>query len=395
MDAILPPGTAVDVLERAKSVVAKLKAGQATFEARRELTSEAMQALHEARLFRLLLPKSLGGDAVNLVTMTQVTQIISAADASAGWCIGQGGGCAMTAAYMKPEVAKRLFGAPNAVLAWGAGINGRAIAVPGGYRISGKWSFASGSRHATLLGAHCKIIEADGKPRLRPDGRPADLTALLPRSKATIHDVWNVMGLKGTGSDSYEVKDLLVPDEETVDREAQGKAQRHGKIYAVSSTLTYAGAFAGVMLGITRGTLDDLRTIAMTKQPRGASSSMRESQVFQTELARYEARYRAARALLHNTLREIDAVVERGDAIEMEHRIDIRLATTHAINEGVDIVARAYRDAGQSAIFVGNPFEQRLRDAHSASQQVQGRPTHYMTVGRHLLDLPPDTMMFL
>ena len=305
----------------------------------------------------------------------------------------------MSAAYLSADVAKRFFGARNAVLAWGAGLAGTAVIVPGGYRVSGKWSFASGSRHATLLGAHSKIVDGNGTPRLRPDGRPDDRTALFVRSKAEIHDVWQVMGLKGTGSDTYEVKDLFVPEEETIDRDREGAArsgvQDRATLYRFSSTMAYASAFAGVMLGITRGALDDITRLAMTKTSRGASSSMRASEVFQTDLARHEARWRAARALLHETLGQVWAAVDGGAPLTLQARIDVRLATTHAINEGVDIVAHVYRLAGDTAIFEKNPFEQRLRDAHSASQQVQGRPSHYMTVGRHLLGLAPDTTMFL
>lgn len=399
MDGSQPPDTAAEVLGRARSVVEILKANKARIEAGRELPTDVVDAMHEARLFRILLPRSLGGDAVDLVTLSKTTEIIASADASAGWCVGQGGGCAMSAAYLAPDVAKRLFGPRNAVLAWGAGVAGTAVEVSGGYRVSGKWSFASGSRHATLLGAHSKVVDENGKPRLRADGRPADLTALFPRAKATIHDVWHVVGLKGTGSDSYEIKDLFVPEGDMIDRdresEAKASALDGSTIYRFSSTIAYASAFAGVMLGISRGALDDLRVLAMTKTPRGASSSLRESQVFQSNLAHYEARWRAARALVHATLQSTWDTVDGGAPLTLAMRTDIRLATTHAINEGVDIVAQVYREAGQSAVFQDNPFEQRLRDAHSASQQVQGRPSHYMTVGRILLDLPPDTLMFI
>jgi alkylation response protein AidB-like acyl-CoA dehydrogenase len=118
--------------------------------------------------------------------------------------------------------------------------------------------------------------------------------------------------------------------------------------------------------------------------------------VFQTELARLEARFRAARAYHLQTLTDVWTVVRTsGDHLTLKQRIDIRLAATHTINEGVAIVTDAYRAAGQTAIFDANPFERRLRDALSASQQVQGRASHYMTAGRHMLGLPPDTMMFL
>lgn len=384
-----------DPRARAQSVVPLLRAARGAIEAGRELPVDIVSALHGARLFRLLLPKSLGGDEIDLPTLAETAAILSAADASVAWCVGQGGGCAMSAAFMEPAAARQVFGPANAVLAWGAGAAGKAIATRDGYRVSGAWSFASGSRHATWLGAHCRVFEADGKPRLRPDGRQMERTALFPRSTATIHDVWQVMGLKGTGSDSYEINDLDVPAALTLDRENFDELKEAAAVFRFPTTMAYSAAFSGVMLGIARGTLDDLQALAMAKTPRGATSSMRESAMLQSDLARLEARWRALRALQLMTIREVWDAVSAGASLTLQNRVDWRLATTHAINEGVQIVMEAYRLAGQTAIFEENPFEQRLRDALSASQQVQGRTTHYMTVGRHLLGLPPDTTMFL
>lgn len=390
------PETAVrDPKARARSVADLLRTSTKQIDSEHALPSHVLAAMHEARLFRLLLPRSLGGDELDPPTLAEVTAIISAADASAAWCLGQGSGCSMSAAFLDSAAARHVFGPANAVLAWGAGAAGKAVAVQGGYRVSGQWGFASGSRHATWLGAHCKVFEADGKPRLRPDGRHTERTALFPRATATIHDVWQVMGLKGTGSDSYEVADIFVPDHLTLDRENQDEARETGPLYRIPTTMAYSAAFSGVMLGIARGALDDLKALAMAKTPRGATSSMRDSAVLQSDLARMEARWRALKALQQMTLRDVwDGVAQGGD-LTIQNRIDWRLATTHAINDGVQIVMEVYRLAGQTAIFEENPFEQRLRDALSASQQVQGRTTHYMTVGRHMLGLPPDTMMFL
>jgi alkylation response protein AidB-like acyl-CoA dehydrogenase len=247
------------LIERARDAAELLKAAGDRIETEREIPKEVLAALHEAGLFRLTLPRSLGGAECDLATLAEITQIIAAADASTAWCIGQGSGCAMSASFLDPAVAKRLFGPANAVLAWGAGVQGTMVEVPGGYRASGRWSFASGSRHATLLGAHCKVIGPDGKPRLRPDGRPADRTAFLARSKAQIDDVWQVVGLKGTGSDSYDVENLFVPAEETIDREALEGVIAPGTLYRFSTMQVYQAAFGGVMLGISRGMLDDRR----------------------------------------------------------------------------------------------------------------------------------------
>jgi alkylation response protein AidB-like acyl-CoA dehydrogenase len=383
------------VLARARSVAALLRASRDRIEAARELPPDVLAALHEARLFRLLLPRSVGGDEVDLATMAEVTRTIAAADASVAWCLGQGGGCAMTASMLAEEPRRRLFGPPNAVLAWGAGIQGTAAEAPGGYRVTGKWTFASGSRHATILGAHCKIVGPGGEPRLRADGSPADLTALFPRAKARIHDVWHVVGLKGTGSDTYEVEDLFVPAGDVADRESYGAPHAPGTLFRFPQGMAYSASFGGVTLGVARGMLDDLRSLAMTKTARGAASSMRSSEMFQADLARLEARWRAARALHLSTIGAIWREVDRGAPLSQDHRIDWRLAATHAINEGCAVAVEAYRAAGQNAIFESAPFEQRLRDVLTSAQQVQGRPTHYITVGRHLLGLEPDTTMFL
>jgi alkylation response protein AidB-like acyl-CoA dehydrogenase len=384
-----------DSVARARRVAEVLAAGAARIEAERTIPPDILDAMHEARLFRLLLPYSLGGDELDPVTLAQVTEVIAAADASAAWCLGQAAGCAMTAASLEPEVAQRVFGPRDAVLAWGAGAAGKAVATDGGYRVTGLWTFASGIRNATWVGAHCKVFERDGQPRLRPDGRQLERTGLVPRAQAKIHDVWQVMGLRGTGSDSYEMTDLFVADALTVDREDLSDLHGAGPVFQFPGTHVYAAAFGGVMLGIARGALNDLLTLATTKTQRGAATSMRESPVFQTQLAQLEARHRAARAYHLGTLRDVWAELEGGAALTLEHRTCIRLAATHTIQQGVEIVTDAYRAAGQTAIFDAHPFERRLRDALTASQQVQGRTTHYMTIGRRLLGLPPDTMMFL
>jgi alkylation response protein AidB-like acyl-CoA dehydrogenase len=137
--------------------------------------------------------------------------------------------------------------------------------------------------------------------------------------------------------------------------------------------------------------VDDLAALAMTKTPKGAASSLRESPVFQSELAVLEARLRAARAYLHNTLDEVwDKIGEVGEMSLIE-RANLKLAGTYVINQGADIATEAYRAAGQNAIFPINPFEQRLRDAMSASQQAQGRPSNFVTIGRVMMGMPPDS----
>jgi indole-3-acetate monooxygenase len=387
------PDRRSDVIARAHAIAELLRASAERIEAERALPADTVAALHEARLFRLLLPRSLGGDELHLKTLAQVVEVIASADASTAWCIGQAAGCAMAAARLKPEVANRLFGPADAVLAWGAGIQGKAIAVAGGYRVTGKWTFASGCANATLLGGHSYVFERDGVPRRRADGRQLDRSLLFLKSKAVIHDIWHTIGLKGTASHSYEVNDLYVPEEETIDREEPKELVERGTLFVFPTTLAYASAFSALMLGVAEALVRELHALAMTKTPRAAASSLRESPVFQSQLAVLEARLRANRAYLHTTLDQIwDKVVASGE-LPIADRADLKLATTYVINQGVEIATEAYRAAGQTAIFMTNPFERRLRDALSASQQAQGRPSNFVSIGRVLLGLPPDTIL--
>ncbi len=383
-----------DAVARAKSVVELLRSATPRIDTERALPSDVLAALHKARLFRLLLPRSVGGDEVHIKTLAQVMEIIAGANASTGWCIGQAAGCAMAAAWLQPAVAQRLFGPADAVLAWGAGIQGRAVAADGGYRISGKWTFASGCANATMLGAHCYVYEKDGTTkRMRADGRQVDRTALIVKGKMHVHDNWHTLGLRGTASNTYETENLFVPDEETIDREAPEEQTEHGTLYTITYTHYYAAAFSALMLGIAQSTVNELMDLALVKTPRGAASSMKESPVFQSQLAVLEARLRSLRAYLHTTLDDAWRNAEATGTFPIGERANIKLASTYLINQGVEIVSEAYRAAGATAIFPTNPFEQKLRDAMTASQQTQGRPLNYITLGRVLLGMPPDTIL--
>ena len=156
-------------------------------------------------MFRLLVPRSCGGAELEPATYVQCVEAIAMGDASAAWCMNQGSVSMMSAAYMGLDAAREAFGGVRDVLAWGYGPNGQAVRVEGGWRVTGKWSFASGSRHSTWLGAHCLCVEQDGTPMRGPNGKPWERTALFRREQAKIDDIWFVLGLRGTGSDTYSV----------------------------------------------------------------------------------------------------------------------------------------------------------------------------------------------
>ncbi len=386
-----PARLADECVQRARDLGPAIEQATREVDAQRELPASMLAAMHDNELFRLTLPHCLGGAAISPAVLAQVTQTIAMADASAAWCLGQGSGCAMSAAFMDEAYARQVFGPRNAVLAWGAGAVGKAVATDGGYRISGRWGFASGGKHATWLGAHCKVFEADGSPRIRADGKHVERTALFPREQITSFDDWYVMGLRGTRSEGYRIDDKFVDNGFTLDRDTPEELRLSDTLYKFSTTMVYAGCFSGVALGIARAMLDELLKLALHKTPRG-TTPMRDSQVIQVRLAEMEAKWSAASAFQQQALSDAWQQMDAAQELDMATRVRVRLATTHAINEATDISAQVYRLAGATAIFDSQPFEQRFRDAHAVSQQVQGRFTNYETVGKVMLGLEVNTL---
>ena len=386
--------TDTEYLRRAQELGPELDAAAEEIEQRRELPEAIIEALMERGLFRLLLPRTLGGAELCPAAYVSVIEEVAKHDASTAWCLGQACGCTMTSAYLDPAVAREIFGGKRGIVAWGPPGPAEAHAVPGGYRLTGTWSFASGSHHATWLGAHVAILDPNGVLQLRPDGGRAMRTLLFPKASASLTDIWHVIGLRGTGSDSYTVTDLFVPEKYTVLRENAAKAHQTGLLYAFSSSNIYASGFAAVALGIARSALDAFVELARDKIPRGAKRTLRDNNVVQAQVSQSEARLCAARAFLLGSLDEIWRDVSGSRRLTMDHNTTIRLASTWAIHQARDVVDMAYHAAGATAIFENNPFERRFRDVHTVIQQYQGRQAHFETVGQVLLGLEPEGGMF-
>jgi indole-3-acetate monooxygenase len=385
-----------DYIARARELVPLLRDDAEECEKHRQVTERCVGAIVERGIFKMLLPKSIGGAELDPLTYTAVLEILATGDASPAWCLGQNSGCSMTAPYLAHEVAEEIFGPPRGILAWGPELPGagKCVAVKGGYRVTGRWGFATGSRHATWLGAHCPVFEEDGSARMTPNGRQVVRTMLVPKSEATIIDNWHVLGLRGTGSDSYEFKDHFVPEERTASRDNDAERREPSPLYQFTSGMIYAMSFSHVSLGIARGAYNSFIELARDKVPRGARGTLRENNVVQSQISQCEAKLRSARAYLRGVVAEMWDDAQRSGRISADHHPQLRLAATWAIHQARDVVATVYHAAGATAVFESNPLERRMRDIHAGTQQGQGRPIHFETVGQMLMGLPPQGRMF-
>jgi alkylation response protein AidB-like acyl-CoA dehydrogenase len=389
-------GERIDWVARARAMGPTIAAAADEIEQLRELPRSLTLALAEAGLFRLLQPRELGGGELTPMEFADTMGEIAYRDASTAWCVGQGNGCGACAAFLEPAAAQEIFGPADGILAWGPPSGSADVKkVPGGYRLTGTWAFASGSHNASWLGAHIFERDANGAPLRRADGGTVLRSLLFPKSSAVITDIWHVIGLRGTGSDQYAVTDLFVPDDHSVLHDRGRMPPRTGgRLYRFSFSNLYASGFAGLALGVARGFYDDFVELAGEKTARGARTTLRHNQVVQSQVAQASARLRAARAFLIMSLNEIWETVGETGEVTLDQNATIRLASTWAIKQAREVVEELYHAAGATAIFDAQPFERRFRDMHTIAQQMQGAQRHFETVGGILLGLEPDATMF-
>ena len=382
-----------DYLQRVRTIGPMIDAAADRIEAERDLPPELSAAFRAAGLFRLVQPSEYRGAELDPPSLVQVIEAVARHDASTAWCVGQTNICGITSAYLEPSVVRDIFGPDTGILAWGPG-PGEARVVPGGFRVNGEFDFASGSRLASWLGAHVPVIEPDGSRRLGSNGKPVTYTMFFPKSSVTVRDTWQVMGLRGTGSDSYSVKDLFVPEAYSLARDPVVQPRVPGNLYIFTPSMLYASSFAGIALGIARTVMESFIKDVKDTTPRGASRSRGDSQVMQSLVAQNEARLRSARVFLLSAVSDTWEDVRKTSLVTQDHLVSIRMASTWAIQAAREAVAQLYGAAGALAIFQSRPFERRFRDIHTVTQQIQGHPAHFETVGQILLGREPDRPMF-
>jgi alkylation response protein AidB-like acyl-CoA dehydrogenase len=378
-----------DPVCRARDLGPEITASADEIERSQVIPEPLLTHLHEARLARMLLPRSVGGDQVDPWTYLRGIEEISRHDGSVGWNLFVANSAALIAPFIPLETAQTIFADPRAWIAWGPPNQHKARSVPGGYRVSGEWHFASGSRQATWMGAHCPVLEPDGSLRLNRFGRPTIRTLLFPKQHAEpIHD-WNPIGMRGTASEGYRLTDLFVPEAHSGTREDPALRRDTGKLYAFTMPGLYAVGVAAVAFGIARAMLDAFITLAAEKAPRGLAR-LADSQVIQSDVARREAQLGSARAWLVEILKDVWTNADDIAPIDLDARVRVRLGCAHAITAAVEVADYVYKAAGTSAIFPGTPFERRFRDIHTLSQQIQSRDAHFEAVGRVMFNGDPD-----
>jgi alkylation response protein AidB-like acyl-CoA dehydrogenase len=379
----------VSPLEAARALAPKIRAAADEIDADRELPRALFEALADAGLFHLALPRSLGCPELDAPAYIQVIEELAKADASTAWIVNQGAVFATYAARMDVDAARAIWiDVPRAVVANTPAATARAIPVDGGYRVTGRQGFSTGCRHSAWVAAHAQIFD-DGQVRLEANGQPEMRYFFVPVAEAELLDTWHVRGMRGTGTHHFAVTDVFVPEARSV-RSATAPLREPGPLYRIPRTLLFASGDAAAAIGLGRACLEAFGELAGAKTPRAMAALLRDQPMVQEMVGRAEANLRSARAFLTETINEVWRIVSGGTALTLNDRATLRIATTHAIRLCVQVVDGVYNAAGVTAVYDGHVLQRHFQDIHVISQHLQARLSHYELVGRHWLGLPVD-----
>lgn len=362
---------------------ASLTAGASQTERQRRVSADTAETLAETGFFRMLAPADLGGGEVHVATMVRALEELARGDAAVAWCAMTGATTGLLTAYLDPAGGKEIIRDPATVTAGVFAPMGRAIPVEGGFRLTGRWPFASGCDNSNWRMGGALVID-DGEPRQLANGHPAVVSLFFPAEHSQIIDTWSVSGLCGTGSHDIAVEDIFVPTKHAASLFTD-PPQHNGALFAFPPFGMLATGIAAVALGIARAAIDELTTLVLKKRGPGGKGTKAGQERVQIAVADAEAEVRAARALVYQTVYAVWQRAEADGAIGMAERADLRLAATHATRCSARAVDAMYEVGGGSSIYQSNPLQRHFRDVHTATQHLMvSRPT-FKTVGKVLL----------
>jgi indole-3-acetate monooxygenase len=380
--------TEADFIAAARSLIPQVLAAREECEALRRVPTRMVEALAEAGLLQMYLPRSMGGPELPPLVAFRVIEEISRASGSIGWCTMIASGVSNSTGLLEAEVGREMAGNPADMrLAGSIRPLGRARPVDGGHRIEGRWDFASGVNHARWLMCPC-VMWDDGKPMRTSAGVPVTRIFWVPAESATILDTWHVLGLRGTGSHDFTLGDVFVPDSRSV--ATTDPPREKGLLYDARLHLSWIWtATVGNAIGIARGALDAFNELASTKSSTMSTALLRDRPLVQARVAEAEAILSAARAYVHAAVGDLWTRAGQGHSDLDDAVVQARLAITHGMHEAVRTVDLVFHAAGTNAVYEKNPLERHFRNIHVAVQHAAGLPAQMESAGKVLLGLRP------
>lgn len=358
-------------LERARAVAEIVVAEANAIEEGATITQPVYDALVDSRLFWMLVPRDLNGEGLSLVESFEVIEELSRADGSTGWAfMANSLSTSLAAGFLNDKGARDLFEQPVPGITAGMILpTGAGRPVPGGFVVTGNYQFASGSAHASWIGAGFVVTDEEGNTQTSPDGQPLCRTAFVPRDQVEFRGNWNVWGLVGTGSYDYGLTELFIPEEHVFDTFSTTPV-RPEPVYRLGLLGIGVGGHAPVALGIARRALDEIVKVVTVKSRLGYPTVVADSELFKLEFAKTEALYRAARAYVYEVHREAEVWVEAGRELTEEHSARLRQAVTWVQEVAATVTNFAHRWGGSQSFRNPTALGRATRDAAIATQHL-------------------------
>lgn len=371
-------------LERVRALAPSVAQWRDIAERERSLPSPLVDALRDAGMFALSSSALIGGPELDHETTLRVIEELSRLDGSVGWNAMVATWAAITSSYLPMAGLREVYrGGPSTVIAGGGMPTGTAIAVPGGFRLTGRWHAASGCHQAAWMMGGGGVTE-HGKPRLGPDGSPQLRMFVVPVTACEIEDTWHTMGMRGTGSHDWRLSDVFVPDSRSYPI-TFGEAREPGVLSFATFPFYGAARSAGVALGIARDAIETFTAVARTKIPTGSQTTLATRNTVHERLGRAEVLVRSARALLYETVRALPPSPTCSVAISDDLKAAMRLAVTHAVQSAIEAVDLVFHAAGMTGVYTASRLERCFRDVHVVSQHITVSVSNLEIAGKYLL----------
>jgi alkylation response protein AidB-like acyl-CoA dehydrogenase len=381
------PANGPELLETARGLLPRIVGQRDRIEAGRRLPDDLARELARAGFFRIFLPAAYGGLDLAPADGLRVFEQLARADGSVAWCVWNGN-THWTAAQLSPGAARAIHADPDAITANSTRSSGQARVVPGGYRVSGRWSLVSGCELAAWMVLLC-VVHADDGPRVTEAGVPEIRFMLLPAGACEIIDTWTVGGLRGTGSHDVAVHDVFVEQEfGSGFFDPYVLPEPRYRLPPFSRVIPGLGAMA---LGIARTAIDSFCEIAGAKTPERTTQMLRHNHGAQVRLSQAESLVRSARLFLYDSVDRLWRCLLSSGEVTMQDRASVRLAASCAVGSAVQAVDLLYVGAGANSLYAQCPLERAFRDVHAITLHIGVHPRVMESTGRVLLGLEPDT----
>ena len=365
--------SACGLREQIRGLSETIREAQPGFDAARQIPDDLYRKLAATGVFRIWLPSGMGGAQLSPLEFMDVVEEAAAIDGAVGWLVGNGGGMSRTGAYLPTDPAQEIFREPDAFVVSGTAGLGKAVPVEGGFRVTGRWPFGSGSPHATWFSPFCEVTGEGSQAGQR-------ILVYAPRKDVILHDNWYVSGLCGTGSGDFEFDDVFVPD--CFVHPYQPDPTHEGTLYRLPTISTYIWTVATVPLGIAKGAMSEVLRIAGQRKRKADKVPLAERELVQSDLGRIQARLGAARAYMREGMAELLAAVETGIGVEAA-RVRYRLGCTYASETALTAIGQLTEIVGAASIMRSSPLERFERDARAAAKHTAMSPNLYITAGKY------------